>query len=358
MISLHRARVGYLVLFTAIASPVGVARAAEAAELPGVLVSEFIYENAPFPSCHASTIEQTAEGLVAAWFGGTDEGNPDVGIWCSRHDGKSWSAPVEVANGVESLEKRYPCWNPVLFQAPDGPLLLFYKVGPKPETWWGMLTTSADGGKSWSPPRRLPEGILGPVKDKPILYEGQLLCPSSTEQGGWRGHIERTADWGKTWSKTESLGDATQFGIIQPTMLVHAVGKLQILCRSQQHKIVESWSSDAGLTWSPLAATVLPNPNSGIDAVNLKDGRVLLVYNHTARGRSPINVALSSDGHTWQAALALETERGEFSYPAVICTRDGKVHMTYTWKRRKIKHVAIDPAKLTLRDMQGGRWPE
>jgi predicted neuraminidase len=333
-----------------------------AAEVPGLLSSEFIYEKATFPSCHASTIEQTPRGLVAAWFGGTDEGNRDVGIWFSRRDtsqgqADKWSDPVEVANGVESAEKRYPCWNPVLFQAPQGPLLLFYKVGPNPDVWWGMLITSDDGGKTWSEPRRLPEGILGPVKDKPILYHDQLLCPSSTEQGGWRGHIERTADLGKTWSKTEPLADWTQFSIIQPTILVHSDGKLQILCRSRQKRIVESFSSDGGLTWGPLAASMLPNPDSGIDAVNLRDGRFLLVYNHTPRGRSPLNVAVSADGKSWLAALALETERGEYSYPAVIATPDGLVHITYTWHRRKIKHVVLDPAKLSLREMPRGEWP-
>jgi predicted neuraminidase len=333
---------------------------ARAAEQPGVITSEYIYEPGPVPSCHASTIEQTPGGLVAAWFGGKDEGEPDVGIWFARRDAdkKAWSAAVEVANGVQSPEKRHPCWNPVLYQVPNGPLLLFYKVGPNPEVWWGMLITSADGGATWTAPRRLPEGILGPVKDKPIFYQKQLLCPSSTEQGGWRAHIERTSDWGLTWSKTDSLADWNKFGVIQPTMLVHPGGKLQILCRSQQRKIVESWSDDGGNTWSPLAATALPNPDSGIDAVNLNDGRMLLVYNHTARGRSPLNVAISSDGRAWKAALVLETERGEFSYPAVISAADGHAHISYTWNRRKIKHVEIDPAKLTLREISQGQWPK
>jgi predicted neuraminidase len=241
---------------------------------------------------------------------------------------------------------------------PDGPLLLFYKVGPTPQAWWGMLITSSDGGRCWSSPRRLPDGILGPIKDKPILYQGELLCPSSTEHDGWKVHIERTADAGRTWSKTDSLADASKFGVIQPAMLAHPQGKLQILCRSQQRQIVESWSADGGRTWTPLAATSLPNPNSGIDAANLKDGRILLVYNHTRRGRSPLNVAVSADGKKWQAALVLESERGEFSYPAVICAADGHAHITYTWKRQKIRHVEVDPAKLTLRDIDDGRWPE
>src|SRR5690606_25249568 len=117
--------------------------------------------------------------------------------------------------------------------------------------------------------------------------------------------------------------DAKQFGTIQPTILVHPDGKLQMLFRCRQRKIVESWSEDDGKTWTKQAATELPNPNSGIDAANLKDGRVALIYNHTPRGRSPLNLAISKDGKLWQAALQLETEPGEYSYPAIICTKDG-----------------------------------
>ena len=102
----------------------------------------------------------------------------------------------------------------------------------------------------------------------------------------------------------------------------------------------------------------LPNPNSGIDAVTLADGRQLLVYNHTTEGRGVLNVAVSEDGEHWQAALVLEDEPGaEFSYPAVIQTSDGLVHVTYTWKRRRIRHVVIDPRKLTLRPIVDGAWP-
>ncbi len=331
---------------------------AAAEKSPAVLADEFIYEKASFPSCHASTIEQTPDGLVAAWFGGTDEGEPDVGIWVSRHDGEKWSAPVEVANGVQSAAKRYPSWNPVLFQMPGGQLLLFYKVGPTPRDWWGMLIRSDDAGRTWSKPERLPEGILGPIKNKPILSKDVLMCPSSTEHDLWRSHVEFTSDGGKTWTKTKSLEDAKTFGTIQPTILVHPAGKLQMLFRCQQRKIVESWSDDNGKSWTNLAATELPNNNSGLDGANLKDGRFILIYNHTSRGRSPLNLAISEDGKHWQAALKLETEPGEYSYPAVICTPDGHAHITYTWKREKIKHVEIDPAKLTLEPIEGGVWPQ
>src|SRR3954451_13931181 len=147
-----------------------------------VLQSELVFERAPFPSAHASTIVETHTGLVAAWFGGTKERDPDVGIWLSRREGSQWSPPVEVATGVQPDGKRLPCWNPVLFQPADGPLLLFYKVGPSPSTWWGLLKTSTDGGATWSTASRLPDGILGPIKNKPrMLPGGVLLCPSSSE---------------------------------------------------------------------------------------------------------------------------------------------------------------------------------
>jgi predicted neuraminidase len=331
-------------------------QSARATDLPGVLQSEFIYDsNPPTPSCHASTIAQTKEGLAASWFGGTAEGNKDVGIWVSlARDGK-WSVPVEVANGVQPDGSRFPCWNPVLFQYPTGPLDLFYKIGKSPRDWWGMVIESADGGKTWASPQRLPPGILGPIKNKPVLLsDGTLLCPSSTEDAGWRAHIESTRDGGKTWSKTKPLNDPETFGLIQPTILDHGPAGLQILCRSKQKCIVEGWSQDGGKTWGAFAATSLPNPNSGIDAVMLKDGRSLLIYNDTPKGRSPLNVAVSADGKSWQAGPALETGPGEYSYPAVIQTTDGLVHVTYTWKRQRIKHVVLDPAKLELKDLPAG----
>ncbi|HKS35545.1 MAG TPA: sialidase family protein [Verrucomicrobiae bacterium] len=322
------------------------------AQLPGLVKSQFIVENPPFRSSHASTIVETRKGLLAAWFGGTAERNPDVGIWVCRHDGRKWSPPVEVANGVQSDGKRYPCWNPVLFRPKNGPLLLFYKVGPSPSAWWGMLITSSDHGQTWSQPARLPDGQVGPVRNKPVSWpDGSLLCGSSTEDSGWRIHVERTPDLGATWERTPALNDGREFGLIQPTILKWPSGKTQILCRSRQGTVVESWMGADWKSWSAPAQTMLPNPNSAIDAVLLRDARGLLVYNHTTRGRSPLNVAVSSDGILWEAALVLESEPGEYSYPAVIQSGDGLVHITYTWKRQRIKHVIVDPRKLRPRPL-------
>ncbi|MCZ2473040.1 sialidase family protein [Aquirufa ecclesiirivi] len=315
--------------------------------------SEFIYEKAPFPECHASTIEETPTGLVTAWFGGTEERHPDVGIWVSRMVKGKWTAPIEVANGVQNSSIRYPLWNPVLFQMPaskGGELLLFYKEGPTPKDWWGMIKRSKDGGKTWSNTERLPLGILGPIKNKPVmLKDGTLLCPTSSEDNGWRVHFEMTKDGGRTWSRTEAINDGKEFSAIQPSVLFLKDGRLQILCRSKNGYILESYSSDQGKTWSALKAISLPNPNSGTDAVTLKDGRQVLVYNHVTKEsqewggkRSPLNVAISSDSKNWKELAMLENEpKAEFSYPAVIQTKDGKIHITYTWKREKIKHVVI-----------------
>ncbi|HEY4207138.1 MAG TPA: sialidase family protein [Puia sp.] len=344
--------------------------------------SQFIYEKAPFPECHASTISETPKGLVAAWFGGTKERNPDVCIYVSRKGkGQSmWTVPVNVANGIVNDTLRYACWNPVLYQIPGGDLLLFYKIGPSPAKWKGWLLRSADGGISWGKPQALPEGFLGPIKNKPVLLkDGTLICPTSTEGHGWKVHFELTRNWGKNWMQTAppvsagtdqadvtGEGLQTTFQAIQPSILFHKDGSLQALCRSQNRAILETWSKDNGRTWSPLAATSLPNNNSGTDAVTLKDGRQLLVYNHVlpppgkSKGeRSPLNVAVSPDGKTWYAALVLENDSlGQYSYPSVIQSSDGMVHIVYTWRRKRIKYVELDPGKLKLVKIKNGVWPK
>jgi predicted neuraminidase len=334
-----------------------------------LMKSEFIFETAPFPSCHASTIAETKSGLIAAWFGGTAERNPDVCIYVARQENGHWTAPVSVADGVGFATNRLPTWNPVLFQPRNGPLLLFYKVGPSPATWWGMMITSMDDGKTWSKPQRLPEGILGPIKNKPVqLPDGYILCGSSTEgDGGWRVHFERTKDFGKTWTATPPVNDGKEIGAIQPGILFHYDRQLQAIGRTRNDQMFQIWSQDNGVTWGKLTLMDLPNPNSGTDAVTLRDGRQLLVYNHNTRagsankGRSPLNVAISTDGTHWLAALVLEDDPAApngFSYPAVIQTSDDLVHITYTWERKRIKHVVINPAKLELQPMLNGEWPK
>jgi predicted neuraminidase len=333
-----------------------------------VVKSEFIFTKAPFPSCHASTIVETKSALVAAWFGGTAERNPDVCIYVSRNENGGWTPPVAVADGVGFAPNRFPTWNPVMFQPKGGPLMLFYKVGPSPAKWWGMMITSTDDGKTWSKPQRLPDRILGPIKDKPVqLANGDILCGSSTENSGRKVHFEWTSDLGKTWSATPAVNDPERIGPIQPTILFLENGSLEALGRTSKDNIFRSFSSDGGKSWSAMTLTDLPNPDSGIDALTLRDGRQLLVYNHNVRtgsrnkGRSPLNVAISPDGTNWFAALVLEDKPeapNGFSYPAAIQTRDGLVHITYTWERKRIKHVVIDPEKSELKPITHGVWPK
>jgi predicted neuraminidase len=325
-----------------------------------IIKSEFIYQpqDVPFPSCHASTIIQNGKGLMAAWFGGTREKNPDVGIWVSSYKKGRWTIPIEVANGIQHKGKRYPCWNPVLYNS-GKEILLFYKVGPSPSEWWGELKISDDSGKTWSRAYRLPEDIIGPVKNKPVLLSnGYLICPSSTEDQGWRVHMEFTADNGLTWERTGAINER-KTGAIQPSILVHQDGRLQLLCRSTVSNILTSWSDDNGRTWSELVPASLPNPNSGIDAVTLNDNRHLVVYNHLKSGRNSLNAAISGDGINWEAAVILENDQKgtEYSYPAVIQTSDGMVHITYTWNRKQIKHVVIDPSRILAKPLPGGEWP-
>jgi predicted neuraminidase len=337
--------------------------AAGVAGQPGLLKSEFIYETAPFPSCHASTIVETKSGLVAAWFGGTYERHPDVCIYVSRQEAGRWTPPVEVANGVGFATNRLPTWNPVLFQPKTGPLFLYYKVGPNPREWWGMMMTSTDDGKTWSEPKRLPDGILGPIKNKPVqLANGDILSGASTEgANGWRVHFERSTDGGFTWTASEPVNDGQTIGAIQPSILFYGKNSLQVLGRTRQGRIFEIWSKNGGKTWGKMTLTEMPNPNSGTDAVTLQDGRQLLVYNHNPnnKGRSPLNLAISKDGKKWQAALVLEDDPlapHGFAYPAIIQTRDGLVHITYTWQRERIKYVVVDPTKLEIKPFTERAW--
>jgi len=307
----------------------------------------FIFEKAPFPSCHASTLVEVEPGtLLAAWFGGKAEGANDVKIWGSVYDGKTWTAP-----DVWALETGFPCWNPVLFLSKAKTLMLFYKAGPSPSNWSGYVRRSTDGGKTWGDPQQLPAGLLGPIKNKPIQRGDALLAPTSVESHrAWCAWVERSTDDGKTWKRFGPIAVPDKpYGLIQPTLLETADKKTIVaLCRSRGIDFIcQAISKDGGETWSEAKPTELPNPNSGIDAVHASNGDWYLVYNHTKTGRSPLNLARSTDdGKTWKTVATLEEEAGEFSYPAIIQSADGQLHVTYTWNRKHIKYVALDPAKL------------
>ena len=384
---------------------------------PAIVKDQFLYEHTYFPEAHASTIVELKNGdLVAGYFGGTHERDPDVCIWVNikKKGSDEWSAPILAADGVLSIDdpnakfmglsglkenttpatsgpigtpesydyitkttrmqnvsdklKRKACWNPVLFQMPDGELWLFFKIGTTVGDWTGWVTKSKDGGKTWSKKEPLPfdaEGraFLGPIKNKPELINGRLLCPSSTEKNGWRFHMEildlKTGQW--KWIPVESTeaiktddNKMHPIDCIQPSILKLNDGRLQVLMRTHNAKIATSFSSDNGDTWTPVTLLDIENNQSGTDAVTLKDGRHALIYNNfetlplTPKGvRTPCSIAISNDGTNWHHAVTLEDSPiDQYSYPAIIQGRDGKLHCVYTWRRQRVAYKEIDLNKL------------
>jgi predicted neuraminidase len=328
--------------------------------------------SAPFPECHASTVVVLKnDELMAAWFGGTKEGAPDVAIWGARRVGGVWSAPVELER-----EKGVPSWNPVLFHTKDGRLWLYYKVGPSPGNWAAGRMYSDDEGKTWSKDERLPAGLLGPIRAKPlVLDDGTIVAGSSVEaHETWAAWVERSTDGGKNWAKIgpisvpRAVDEATvpepeppagsvslmpgsdakplprkYEGIIQPSIISLGGKHLRLYARSRTlaAKIAVADSMDNGATWSQARFIDVPNNNSGIDAIRLKDGRIVLIYNNTPDGRTPLNLAVSRDGEHFTLFATLEDIVGQYSYPAMVEAADGGLEMTYTWQRKTIKYVHL-----------------
>lgn len=333
-----------------------------------VLDSGFVFERAPFPSCHASTIVQTSDGgLLSAWFGGRHESAPDVCIYASHGIGGAWTLPSKVAWGgeIEGCDS-LPCWNPVLYRNVAGQVALFYKIGKNPRTWKGYMKVSPDNGMTWTQPYALPEGFLGPIKNKPVLITGGLiLCPSSVEAPSssgddpiWTVHLETCRQDFGGWQRID-IHNAS-FSAIQPTILNYQDGSMQLLCRTRDESVVSCKSRDGGVSWTPLERTSLPNNNSGIDAVTCYGAGMnrkfqwlqVLVYNPTTKtpagnGRNRLAVTASFDGLHWRQLMTLEDSRPgtEFSYPAVICSVDSdgypELHITYTYNRERIKYVRL-----------------
>lgn len=324
------------------------------AQKPDVLLlkEEFLFEEGKFfAQCHASTMEETKDGiLLSSWFGGTHEGNKDVVIWGSSYDGEKWSVPVVWADGVMDNGVQYPCWNPVLFRAKGSSTIhLYYKVGNNPREWWGMFKTSNDGGKSWSKAKKLPKQILGPIKNRPLQLEnGTVLSPSSIEvsEERWIAHIEISRKKQKKW-RVSPIDNTSAYNVIQPSILIHNDGKLQVLCRSKEGFVMTAWSSDKGKTWSSLTKTSLVNPNSAIDAIRVQEN-FFMVYNPDVpgkdwwEGRTKLRLAYSTNGIDWIDVLSLENQQtGEYSYPTIFLDSQNFIHVLYTYNRKNIKHLVI-----------------
>ncbi len=314
--------------------------------------SDFLFSSRPGNICHAPSIEEVGGDILVSYFAGTDEHETDVKIFLQRFSGSTWSAPQEIADGEGSS-----CWNPVLFKTSKSLLYLFYKIGPTPNDWWGAYKISQDNGHSWSDRVLLPEGVLGPTKNKPLEFpDGSLLIPSSDETGRrWSVHLEFFRS-SSGFSKGAPLSQPDEVLAIQPALFLYRSGKLQMLSRTASSAILETSSFDLGKTWSSPALSTLANPNSAIDGLVLQDGRALLVFNNApntpgakflAGPRTPLEIALSSDeGKTFKTALVLESGEGEYSYPSVIQTAKGEIQIVYTYNRENIKRVILLPDQI------------
>ena len=340
----------------------------------GQAIGELIFQpgSTSFTSSHASTIVELSDRKVmSAWFGGSAEGKSDVAIWAAVSDGVGWTKPVELVR-----EPGIACYNPVLFYTRDGRLWMYYKFGPSPSTWSAGRIVSTDNGKSWSAPEHLPAGLLGPIRAKPlVLDDGTIVSGSSFESyRTWAVWIERSTDAGTTWAKIgpivppldliakdsgEKAGvipadvpGSTDWkfiqGIIQPSVVQIRGKHLRLYARSTARtaRVTVADSDDNGITWTQAHPLDVPNPNSGIDAITLKDGRVVLIYNNTTSGRTPLNLAISADAEHFVPFKTLEDAPGEYSYPALVQAANGDLLMTYTWNRKSIKFVRLPLADL------------
>lgn len=261
--------------------------------------------------------------------------------------------------GNTSEWRRKACWNPVLFEMPSGELWLFYKIGLKVADWTGWIVKSKDGGKTWSEREPLQKGFIGPVKNKPVIVGDRLICPSSTEGNGWKFHFEildlKTGQWKYVGPVERELAPYTEdqkmkpIDCIQPSILQLKDGRLQAVGRTRNGKLASTYSSDNGDTWSKVTLLDVPQNQSGTDAVTLKDGRHVLIYNNfetlagTKKGvRTPLSLAISDDGITWKHLVTLEDSPiGQYSYPAIIQGKDGSLHCIYTWRRDRISYKRV-----------------
>ena len=342
-----------LVGFSAAADTTGPGAYGKQVREAGGEVSFVFGQERPFAQCHASSIVQAADGTtMAAWFAGTKEKHPDVGIWFAKKERGKWREPYRIAKVNDTAH-----WNPVLFRDAEDVVYLFFKIGPEIPFWQTYWMKSADNGENWSEPVELVDGDKGgrgPVRSAPIvLSDGSWLAPASSEHEGWNSFADRSTDRGATWTRSENFAaDEAALGgtdSIQPTLWESEPGQVHALLRTKHGAIWTTHSEDYGQTWAPVTATDLPNNNSGIEALRLPDGRVVLCYNPVGGNwgdRTPLDLAISSDdGATWKTVAHLEDDpdtESEFSYPSMKLNVDeSAVLLSYTWQRDRVRFWRI-----------------
>ncbi len=318
-------------------------------------IKEFIYPPKTVTnSCHASTVLPLSDGsVVAAWFGGSAEGNNDVKIWVSIRENGKWAEPYSIAVDGEEL----PHWNPVLFLRENGEIILYFKYGKPIPNWVTYFCISKDGGKSFSKPQLLVpgdnDGGRGPVKNKAIrLNNGTVVAPASKETitKKWKCFVDISYDDGLTFEHSNFVlrpkKNLKPVGMIQPTLWEDEKG-LHMFIRTNAGHIYRSDSRNGGKTWCKAYETPMGNPNSGIDITKLNDGTLILIMNPIFENwgdRAPLVLMSSKDGgETFEEIYQCESTTGdhEFSYPAIVAV-DNILHITYTHEREGIVYQRIE----------------
>ncbi len=292
--------------------------------------------------CHCATLlELPAGDLLAAWFAGSFETAPDQAIYSARFqsDMSRWSMPVVIADTPGHADGQ-----PVLYAHPDGSIWLFF-VTIEGHDWTSArlkLQTSPDGQR-WSAPRILDDRAGLMFRSKPVeLPNGNLLLPIYDETR-WQSLSLISADGGNTWKLGQPI--VTPPGNIHPCVVPLSDGRLLAYLRTGGAGgwIWQMFSHDNGWMWDTPTPTHFPNPNSGIDLIRLRNGHLALAFNDSPHRRTPLRVALSYDeGQTWDHVQTLEDSDGEFSYPTLLQTRDGRIHCVYTRRRETIQHAIFD----------------
>jgi predicted neuraminidase len=235
--------------------------------------------------------------------------------------------------------------NPILFLDGSQRLWLFYvtMLGERWDTCQVKYMHSLDGGQTWGHPIILQAEWGWMTGCKPLLLGRQaILLPLYHEDGC--SFTLFSEDGGRQWIPSNSVRTAK--GLIQPSVVPLADGRLRMYLRTYEFPDGTLWqahSENGGRTWGAPERAPLPNPSARVDALRLASGRLAIAFNDSGFARTPLTLALSEDeGATWAYRLDIEDEVGEYSYPALIQSRDGLLHTAYTYERTHIAHVVCD----------------
>ncbi len=338
---------------------------AAAADTAPAFARGWISPSAHTPAAHGSAICVVPGGdLLAVWYGGTREGAADVAVFTARRPkgAQDWQAPQRVvdramaAGELERVVKKVG--NAVVFPDHQGVVWMVY-VTVTVGGWSGSalnVKTSADGGRTWSRSRRLNVNpflnFSSLVRNKPILAtDGRIGLPVYHEMAvKYPQMLWLSPGPDASVAEYRIRNFTTETDLIQPTLVPLDGDRVLMLLRDQsaRRQVRAAYSDDNGWTWSDAVDCGLPNPDSALDALRLRDGRILLVYNDAPSGRENLRLAVSADqGRTWSPGPVIEAGAGrEYSYPCLAEDRDGRIHLTYTWERRRIRHVEFNVAWL------------